>query len=381
MPGNLRFGVGAVNTLLEEIKTYPNVKKIAIVTDEGLHKIGIIEKISKIIEPLSIPIFAFYDINSEPTFELVESAVKKLKEEEVDFIIGIGGGSSMDVAKAAAALLDKDNISDYYYGDKVIKDRLTPCIVLPTTSGTGSEMTTIAVFGDDEKKLKKGIVSPALLPDLAIVDPELTISSPARVTASSGVDAFTHAIESFISTQSTELTKIYSEKAMRLFPEYITRAVHNGSDLEARVGMSWVSSLAGVSLANAGVGAVHALAYPLGGKYDIEHGIANALLMPYVFEVIGTTEANKMVEIAGFLQLGNFNDRKGDALQAVVAYLYKLLNQLDLPTTLKELGVEEAYLPSLAKQASQIQRLLDNTPYKLNEEKILKIYEHAFVGN
>lgn len=380
MPSNFRFGVGAMKTLVEEIGRYSDVKKIAVITDKGLARVGIIEKITKILEPLSIPIVTYCEINGEPGFSLIESAVETLKKEKVDFIIGIGGGSSLDVAKAVAALLDKDDILKYLNGSEVIERRDIPCILLPTTSGTGSEMTKIAVFGDEEKELKQGIVSPALFADLALVDPELTLSSPPKVTASSGVDAFTHALESYISVNATELTKIYSEKAMELFPKYITRAVHHGADIEARIGMSWVSVLAGTAFANAGVGAVHALAYPLGGKYHIEHGVANALLMPYVFEVIGATRIDEMVKVASLLQLGDYQDRKQDALQDVVAYLYHLLKQLDLPLSLEELNVEKDSLPALAKQASQIQRLLDNTPYQLTEEKILKIYQHAFTG-
>jgi alcohol dehydrogenase class IV len=144
--------------------------------------------------------------------------------------------------------------------------------------------------------------------------------------------------------------------------------------------MSWVSSLAGVALANAGVGAVHALAYPLGGRFHIEHGVANALLMPFVFQVIGKTCTEEMIEVAAFLHLGDFKSRPHDALNAVVDYLLHLLDDLDLPTSLSELGIDEESLPMLAEQAAKIDRLLSNTPYKLNEQKILKIYQSAFKG-
>jgi alcohol dehydrogenase class IV len=310
----------------------------------------------------------------------LKEAVLTLDAEKCDVIIGIGGGSALDVAKATAALCGKDDITSYLNGEKVVKSRAVKCILLPTTSGTGSEVTMNAIFGDEEQQVKRGIVSPVFLPDVAIIDPELTISCPARVTAASGVDAFTHAIESYIAIKATPLTKVYSEKAMKLFPSNITRAVHNGNDLDARTGMSWVSSLAGVALANAGVGAVHALAYPLGGKYHIEHGVANALLMPFVFEVIGKTCTEEMMEVASFLQLGDFKSQPSEALKAVVDYMYQLLEDLDLPTSLSELGIEEESLPILAEQAAKIDRLLSNTPYKLNEQKILGIYQSAFKG-
>ncbi|MFD9627296.1 iron-containing alcohol dehydrogenase [Peribacillus muralis] len=379
MPTVFRFGVGAFATLAKEIETI-GAKKVAIVSDKGLEKVGVVQRVVELIEPLSVPTVTYTNIAGEPTFELLRDAVETLQAEKCDLIIGIGGGSALDVAKATAALCGKDDISSYLSGAKTIESRSVKCILLPTTSGTGSEVTLNAIFGDEEQQVKRGLVSPAFLPDAAIIDPELTISCPARVTAASGVDAFTHAIESYIAIKSTPLTKVYSEKAMKLFTSNITKAVHNGNDLEARMGMSWVSSLAGVALANAGVGAVHALAYPLGGTFHIEHGVANALLMPFVFEVIGKTCTEEMIEVASFLQLGDYKSRPHQALKAVVAYMYQLLEDLDLPTSLSELGIDEGSLPMLAEQAAKIDRLLSNTPYKLNEQKILGIYQSAFNG-
>ncbi|WP_057913766.1 iron-containing alcohol dehydrogenase [Peribacillus muralis] len=379
MPTVFRFGVGAFATLAKEIETI-GAKKVAIVSDKGLEKVGVVQRVVELIEPLSVPTVTYTNIAGEPTFQLLRDAVETLQAEKCDLIIGIGGGSALDVAKATAALCGKDDISSYLSGAKTIESRAVKCILLPTTSGTGSEVTLNAIFGDEEQQVKRGLVSPAFLPDAAIIDPELTISCPPRVTAASGVDAFTHAIESYIAIKSTPLTKVYSEKAMKLFTSNITRAVHNGNDLEARIGMSWVSSLAGVALANAGVGAVHALAYPLGGTFHIEHGVANALLMPFVFEVIGKTCTEEMIEVASFLQLGDYKSRPHQALKAVVAYMYQLLEDLDLPTSLSELGIDEGSLPMLAEQAAKIDRLLSNTPYKLNEQKILGIYQSAFKG-
>ncbi|MEH7387111.1 iron-containing alcohol dehydrogenase [Bacillus sp. JJ1521] len=379
MPENVRFGVGAHESLPNEIRRF-SARKIGLISDKGLEKAGVVQKIESLLEPLSLPIATFTDIQGEPSFSLLGNTIDYFKQEECDVIIGIGGGSAMDVAKTTAALLLVDDYSEYLSGAKVIEKRGVPSILLPTTSGTGAEVTMNAIFGDEVLEVKRGLVSPALLPTVAIVDPLLTISCPPRVTAASGVDAFTHAIESYIAVKATPLTKIYAEKAMKLFPNYITKAVHHGSDLGGRVGMSWVSHLAGVTLANAGVGAVHALSYPLGGKYHIEHGVANALLMPYVFNIIGKTCTTEMVEIADFLGIGDYRNRQFEALGAVVNYLYQLLHDLDLPTSLQELGIEEQDLPLLAGEASKIDRLLSNTPYKLTEQKILGIYQKAFKG-
>lgn len=379
MPENVRFGVGAHKSLPDEVRRI-GARKIGLISDKGLEKAGVVDKIKNLLESLALPIATFTDIQGEPSFSLLRNAIDHLKQEECDLIIGIGGGSAMDVAKTTAALIPIEDDTDYISGTTVIENRGIPCILLPTTSGTGAEVTMNAIFADEEREVKRGLVSPALLPTLAIVDPSLTLSCPPKVTAASGVDAFTHAIESYIAVKATPLTKIYAEKAMKLFPNYITKAVHHGNDLEARIGMSWVSHLAGVSLANAGVGAVHALSYPLGGKYHIEHGVANALLMPYVFDVIGKTCMAEMVDIASLLGIGDYRKRPFEAQGEVVNYLYHLLHDLDLPISLQELGIKEQDLPQLAVEASKIDRLLLNTPYKLTEQKILNIYQKAFNG-
>lgn len=378
-PGTIRFGQGSVATLKDEIRIR-NSKNICIISDKGLERAGVVEKIKKLIALTGVQVNSYTDIIGEPTFQLVIKAITHVKAVNADLIVGVGGGSALDVAKTSAALSDKENPTVYFSGDRKIENRTIPCILLPTTSGTGAEVTKNAIFGDEKNGVKRGIVSAALLPDAAIIDPELTISCPAKVTAASGVDAFTHAIESYIAVYATEHTRMYSEKAMKLFPQYITKAVHNGKDLEARIGMSWVSLFAGIALANAGVGAVHALAYPLGGTFHIEHGVANALLMPFVFNVIGKACTEDMVRVASFLKLGNYTETPHDALNAVVNYLYRLLDDLNLPTSLKELGVEESALPKLAEQAVQVKRLLSNTPYQLHAEQILTIYKNAYAG-
>ncbi|MFD2924800.1 iron-containing alcohol dehydrogenase [Halobacillus naozhouensis] len=381
MPKVIRFGSGSFCTLPDEVENF-HPKKVAIISDKGLEKAGLVKRVIDSITPLGVSIVTFTDLQGEPTFKLVGEVVNKMKMEGCELIIGIGGGSALDVAKATAALMDKDDFHPYLSGESVIEFRTVPCILLPTTSGTGSEVTMNAIFGDEEQEVKRGIISCFLLPDVSIVDPALTLSCPARVTAASGVDAFTHAIESYVATNATLLTKMYAEKAMKLFAPNIHRAVHNGNkDLEARDGMSWVSLLGGISLANAGVGAVHALAYPLGGKYKIEHGVANALLLPYVFEVTGKTCSKEMVQIARFLQLGDYDECPHKAVGEVVNFLYELLGQLDLPSSLSDLGVEEESLPLLADQASKVDRLLSNTPYTLSRDKILDIYQNAYHGS
>lgn len=379
LPKVLRFGVQSAQTLAAEVKAFA-AARIGLISDKGLERAGVVKAIADMLAGEGLTVVPYTEIAGEPTFSLLTDTIRFMRDAKCELIVGLGGGSAMDVAKATAALLDKDDIAAYLAGTTVIPDRRIPCIALPTTSGTGSEVTYNAIFGDETTEVKRGLVSHALLPDVAIVDPLLTLSCPPRVTAASGVDAFTHAIESYVAVRATPFTKLYAEQAMKLFAPNIAKAVHIGGNVEGRIGMSMVSVLAGISLGNAGVGAVHALAYPLGGKYHIEHGVANALLMPYVFAVTGPACALEMAEVAGFLKLGDYAARSHEASDAVVAYLRRLLRTLEMPETLRELGVAEEALPAMAQQASKIERLLGNTPYRLTESTILDIYRQAYAG-
>ncbi|MFC4354273.1 iron-containing alcohol dehydrogenase [Chryseomicrobium palamuruense] len=382
MPGNVKIGANSFNTIHSDIEQF-QPKNILLISDKGLQEAGVVEKIVHDLSRHNIPIQTFTDISGEPYFETLNLAIQFIKDNQSDLVIGIGGGSALDVAKAAACLANKeeDNITEILLGHSTPLSKGISCILLPTTSGTGSEVTMNAIFGDTSNGVKRGIVSPFYLPDVAIIDPILTLSCPAKVSAASGVDAFTHAIESYIAKKATPLTKLYAREAMVKFPANITKAVFNGSDLKAREEMCWVSFLAGVSLANAGVGAVHALAYPLGGKYHVPHGVANALLLPYVFKVIGKTCMEEMVHIANYLQLGDYTDNPHEALGKVVEYLFNLLKELGLPKTLKELNVNENDLEPMANEASKVIRLLENTPYELNKKEIHQIYINSFFGN
>src|SRR5699024_3865839 len=215
MPKTVRFGLHTFATLKDEIRlVQPN--KIGIISDKGLEKAGVVQKVKDLLEPTAITLMTFTDIAGEPSFQLLQEAIAFLQEAACDIVIGIGGGTAMDVAKASAALLDKEDVNAYLYEDQTIEERTTPCILLPTTSGTGAEVTMNAIFGDEEQELKRGVVSTALLPDLAIIDPELTKSCPSRVTAASGVDAFTHAIESYVAPKANPYTKMYAQKAMEM---------------------------------------------------------------------------------------------------------------------------------------------------------------------
>jgi alcohol dehydrogenase class IV len=380
MPALIRFGPGALQTLASE-HAVAAASRIGMISDKGVEAAGIVACAEELLRHAGTETITRYTaLSGEPTFDLLREVIVVMREAKCDLIVGIGGGSAMDMAKATAALLDKGDTEPYLAGSKMPDSRTVPCILLPTTAGTGSEVTSIAVFGDEAKGVKRGIVGAGLLADAAVVDPLLTLSCPPRVSAASGLDALTHAVEAYLAVRATPWTNLYAEQAMRLFPGHIAKAVHSGGDRESRIAMSTVSLYAGIALGNAGVGAIHALAYPLGGTFHVEHGVANALLMPHVLRMTGVSEPDKIARIAGFLQLGDYTARPREALEPVVEYTNRLLGMLDLPVTLRELGVEEAALPKLAREAAGIDRLLLNTSYKLTENKIESIYRSAFDG-
>lgn len=379
LPQHVRFGVGARTTVVEEARRLGG-RSAALISDEGLLSAGVVDEMKHELEKEGLEIVVFAELAGEPSFIQLEKTTSFVKERQVDLVIGLGGGSAMDIAKTAAALTNVEDPAAYLSGEKVIGKGGLPCILLPTTSGTGSEVTMNAIFSDDKQGVKRGLVSPNLLPTIAVIDPALTLSCPPKVSAATGVDAFTHALESFISTRANPMTKMYSYEAMKRFADHIHGAVHNGRDLNSRIEMSYVSYFAGVGLANAGVGAVHALAYPLGGSYHVEHGVANALLMPYVFDVIGVTCKKEMVDVAHALQLGDYSEMPHVALKAVTTYLKQLLYDLNLPVSLKELGIPQEALATLARQAIEVKRLLHNTPYRLTEKQIVAIYQKAYIG-
>jgi alcohol dehydrogenase class IV len=258
-----------------------------------------------------------------------------------------------------------------------VKNPGIPTILIPTTAGTGAEATPNAILTDTKEKLKKAVVSPYIFPRVAIVDPLLTLSMPPSVTSSSGIDALTHAIESFTSNNATILTDLFAKEAIIFISRSIRTAVANGSNLEARYDMSIGSLYAGISLANAGVTAVHALAYPLGGQFNVAHGIANGLLLPYVMEF------NVLGNIPKFAQIAQFLGEKVDhmslldqAYQAARA-VKSIYRDLKIPQSLTELNVPKEAIPGMAKAAMNVTRLMGNNPRTMTVQDVERIYEKA----
>ncbi|MFS0865494.1 iron-containing alcohol dehydrogenase [Fredinandcohnia sp. 179-A 10B2 NHS] len=373
-------GWGSLEQLLPEVKKY-DVSRILVVTDPVLVKIGLVKQV---VEPLvdeGYFVSIYEDVVPEPPLETGEKLVAYTREGSYELVIGVGGGSALDLAKLAAVLADNEGyVSDYLNltGSKTIKNKGLPKIVIPTTSGTGSEVTNISVLS---LETTKDVVShDYLIADVAIVDPSLTVSVPPRVTAATGIDALTHAIEAYLSVQASPTTDGLALQAIKLISHSLRRAVANGDDQEARTEMSQGSYIAGLAFFNAGVGGVHALAYPLGGQFHISHGESNAVLLPYVMEYIRESCTKKMTEIVAAMGVPIHSLSEDEASLRLVEELHTFVKDVGIPSTLTEFAIPENAIGKLTDDAVKQSRLLARSPLPLEKEDIRKIYEAAFSG-
>lgn len=375
-PDLLMIGEGSIANIGKEAKKI-GAKHVLLVVDAFLADNHIIDHVYDYLKAEGIT----YDINTsiipEPPFELLENIGSEIRGKNYDLLIGIGGGSVLDSTKILSILAKYEFDLRSVVGTDLIPEPGLPCFLLPTTSGTGSEVTWNAIFTDVKDNVKKGIVSPYLLPKLAIVDPELTYTMPPSITAATGMDALVHAIESYTSTRTDEINKAVALQAIKLINKSLRKAVYNGSDRIARANMSYGSLLAGISLANAGVGAVHALAYPLGGKFKVAHGVANSVLLPYVMEYNAVSDLDAFCEITEALDIPVRNLSKRQVVDEFVSYLKQFVKDLGIPTTMKAFGVTKEDIPKMAEEASKIDRLLSNNPRKLTLKDIEEIYFNA----
>ena len=376
-PNLILAGFGALEKMGEEAKAL-DVKKALMVTDVGIQSSGIGAKVEKILRDNGVAVTVFDKVQSDPDIACCESCVCEAKKGDYDLIVGVGGGSPMDIASIASLMCTNSGSIQDYFGINLLKSPGIPTFLVATTAGTGAEVTPNAILTDPEAKLKKALVSPYILPRAAIIDPILTVSMPPRVTSFTGMDALTHAIESYTSMNATPLTDMYAREAIRLIGRSLRTAVAKGEKLDARADMSLGSLYAGISLANAGVGAVHALAYPLGGEFNIPHGIANGLLLPHVmaFNLIGDVE--KFADIAWLLgEEVEGLSRIEQARRSAVA-VKKLVDDVDMPKTLSELNIPENSIERLAEAAMNVTRLMANNPRNMTRENAVTIFKNAF---
>ncbi|MHB1043204.1 MAG: iron-containing alcohol dehydrogenase [Eubacteriales bacterium] len=373
LPGVVYLGRGALENLSKEIKRF-NPKKVLLITDGGVQAAGMDKKIIGIIEESGVQADIFAGVEAEPCTGTVDRVGSLVREKQYQLLVGLGGGSPMDVAKAASVLATNGGSIKDYAGIELLSQKGRPAILIPTTSGTGSEVTQNAIFAFKEEQVKKGIVSRYLLPEVAIVDPALTLSCPPGVTAATGVDALVHAVESYTALKATPQTDIYALESIRLISGSLRKAYANGADLEAREKMAFGSFFAGVSLANAGVGAVHALAYPLGGKFHVSHGVSNALLFANVMEFNCIGNFDKLAKIAGAMGEDVAGKSSREAAMLAVRAIRELTGDVGIPQTLRDVGVGEEDIEFLTLSAEKQTRLLTNNPRLMTVKDIGDIY-------
>tara|TARA_R110000765_G_scaffold194970_2_gene300531 strand:+ start:251 stop:1414 length:1164 start_codon:yes stop_codon:yes gene_type:complete len=364
--------------LLPEEMASLNIKRPLIVTDKGVRDAGIIQPIIDNLKSNGVEnIFIYSDISAEPETHIVEACCETFDENQCDGVIAIGGGSAMDTAKAVAIYSGETRSLSELFGENKVAPRKIPLICMPTTAGTGSEVTNISILLDVQAQIKKGIVSNELLPDVAIVAPELTISCPAFVTAASGVDALVHAVESYLSNFASEITRSLSIAAIRMIVDALPTAYREPNNVAAREKMATASLMAGLAFGNAGVGAVHALAYPLGGRFHLSHGVSNAVMFSHVMKWNRTACPDKFVDIA--IAMGaNHSISESDAGEYVVAKIETLCTAVAIPKQLREFGIKFDDLKELAISASAVTRLLRNNPRQFSVRDIEDMYEAAY---
>lgn len=316
-------------------------------------------------------------VDHEPTQELFEKILSVARAKKIDGVLGIGGGSAIDVAKLVAALLHSRQTAREVFGINLLSGRELPLVCLPTTAGTGAEVSPNAILLDESDDLKKGVVSPHLVPDAAFIDPLLTLTVPPAVTAATGLDALTHCIEAYANKFAHPIVDIYALQGVKLISANLVRAVRNGADLEARAALALGSLYGGLCLGPVNTAAVHALAYPLGGRFHIAHGVSNALLLPHVLRFNFSAAPERYAKIASALGV----TRNGSDLSSAehgVEFLTALSRDCGVPQKLSELNIPRAAIPSLAKSAMQVTRLLKNNPRSVTEADAVTIYEAAF---
>ena len=368
-------GLGKI-LILSDICNQLNIKKPLIITDQGLFKLGFVEDIEKSLTKKNILPSVYNKVLADPPESNIFEAVDLYKNHKADGVIGFGGGSSMDVAKAVSYFSVNNINIEECYGVNNLKNNRCPLIQIPTTAGTGSEVTPIAIFTLANEQ-KMGIVDPLLYADCAILDAELTIGLPKNITAYSGIDAMVHAIEAYTTKiKKNPLSDALAKKALSLLGNNIKEAVNNPENKKARECMLLGSMLAGMAFANAPCAAVHALAYPIGAKFHVPHGLSNSLVLPEVLKFNSKSIANLYCEIAPDC-LPDLEGKRNN-IDNFISGIEQLIIDLKIPRKLKDVGINQKDIRMLAEDALKQQRLLINNPREVDLNDLISIYEASY---
>lgn len=373
-PGKLIFGNGKIALLKDEVMVF-TPKKVLVITIEPL--LAITESIVKQLKDAYLEVQIDSTTDKEPYFSDFKKMMRRVGHLNPDVVIGIGGGSVLDLAKLVAAQLDNRQALEEYVGIELLQGRRKALICMPTTAGTGSEASPNAILVDDNDGQKKGIISQYLVPDVVIVDPQLTVSVPPSVTAATGIDALTHCLEAYTNKFAHPMIDLYAYKGIQLIAANIVQAVKNGDDEKARTDVALGSLYGGICLGPVNTAAVHALSYPLGSMFHLPHGLSNALLLPYVMEYNLVASPKRYAEVAVALGCKEESDDIATAKKGVEK-IKELIKDCGLPLQLRDAGVTEDAIPLMAEAAMKIQRLLKNNPREVTEADAINIYKAAF---
>ena len=377
-PRIVMTGPGCVTQLGAEARKL-GATKVLVVTDQGVSSAGMIGAVEAPLKAAGLEVGVYDKSIPEPPMVSVLDAARMCEEGAYDLVVAFGGGSAMDTAKMVAILPGSGKTVEDFVGIDIVPKPGLPVIAIPTTAGTGSEVTKVAIFANEKLNVKQGVSSPFLVPSVALVDPMLTISCPARVSAASGLDALIHNIEAFTSVNATPLTDMYALEGIKLITRSIRTAVYQGTNVEARYDMALGALFGGIAFGNAGVTAVHALSYPIGGAFHVPHGDANTLMLPWVMEFNMLGCLDKFVEIAEAMGLFVDGLTPREAGDEVIVALKQLADDLQVPQYLSDVNIPESAIEQLADGAIGQTRLLVNNPRTLTRDDIVDIYERCAV--
>ncbi|MBL8794146.1 MAG: iron-containing alcohol dehydrogenase [Planctomycetia bacterium] len=393
VPHQLVFGRNAVQQL-GEIAQRLKADRLLLVTDPILCKAGLADRVKQAVEAQGVGVKIFDGGEPEPSIGAAEACIDTAERFQAKGLLGLGGGSNMDLAKITATVLAHDGAPRDYFGEDKIPGPVWPLICVPTTAGTGSEVSAASVLTDTANKMKVGVLSNYLRPTAAVVDPLLTVSCPPKVTADSGIDALTHAIEAYTAVDNETfplpegersvyqgrhpMGDLLAEKAISLVGQFLRRAVRDGNDLEARDGMALGATLAGMAFSNVGVALVHAMEYPVGGAVHVSHGAGNGLLLPWVMRFNLSARVPQFGAIARLLGVDVSRMKPEEAAQQAIAEVERLSADIGIPRKLRDIGVQKEQLPQFAEKACSIRRILRVNPRPVTTAEVQQVYETAF---
>jgi len=370
------MGPGAIELIVPEIQRM-NVKKALVVTDKVLIKAGVVQMVLDVLDGAKFPYALFSDVKPNPTVANVNAGYQALLDNECDYVISIGGGSPQDTGKGVAILATNPGDLRDYNGIGKTANKAIPIVAINTTAGTASEATINYVITDEEKKLKMVIVDPNSIATVAVNDPVLMIKMPAALTAATGMDALTHAVEGYTTAGATAFTDLFNLEAIKVISASLRTAVSDGDDLDARDQMAYGQFVTGMGFSNGGLGIVHSMAHQLGGFYDLPHGVCNAILLPYVVQFNADTVGDRLKDIAVAMGLDISRREPKEINIMAIDAIKKLSKDVGIPSGLKEIGVKEADFPVLADMA-----LADvctgGNPKCPTKEEVIAIYKAAF---